>query len=32
MSDINKELLIRDFNRFQPRIEAIIDTSGGFIV
>ena len=31
MSDINKEQLIRDFNRFQPRIEAIIAASNGFI-
>ena len=31
MTDINKELLIRAYNRFRPRIDAVIDASGGFI-
>ena len=31
MSDMNKEQLIRACNRFRPRIEAVIDATGGFI-
>ena len=31
MSDMNKEQLIRACNRFRPRIEAVINASGGFI-
>ena len=31
MFDMNKKLLIRAFNQFWPRIEAVIDDSGGFI-
>ena len=31
MSDMNKDQLIRACNRFRPRIEAVIDASGGFI-
>ena len=31
ISDVNKEQIIRACNWFRPRIEAVIDASGGFI-
>ena len=31
MSDMNKEQLVRAFNRFRSHIEAVIDASGGFM-